>query len=149
MGTLRLIWWRKKKNNLRRKLRLIISCKCWLAALSLLKDTRSMLSVSTLSYICMVFITFDTNAGYVKILHKPPTKQRPPEHWGQHKEYQGSLWMHSRFGPSSSECFCRTGKKTFKGGQGCSKALNGFTKWVVGQRSSLLNDIVDVTCLHV
>lgn len=40
-------------------------------------------------------------------------------------------------------------EKNFKGRQGCSKALNGFTKWVVDQQSALPKDIVNVTRLHV
>lgn len=39
--------------------------------------------------------------------------------------------------------------KHFKRGQGCSKSLNVFTKWVVDQWNSLPNCIVDVTCLHI
>lgn len=40
-------------------------------------------------------------------------------------------------------------KQNFKGEQGYSKALNGFIKWVVDQRSSLPNDIMDLTRLHI
>lgn len=155
-----------------------------LAALSLLKDTRSVLSVSTLSYICMLFSTFVTSAGYVEGLQTTPipriytdcynegarcqgcwqlceflcapqwlrkkkVNSYQGNHWRQHKEYQGSPWMHSCFWTFHFWMLLWIGKKNLKRRQGCSEALNGFTKWVVDQRSSLPKDIVNVTVLHV
>lgn len=51
--------------------------------------------------------------------------------------------------PSILNGFVGQEKKTSREDKDIPKHLNGFTKWVVDQWSSLPNDIVEVTNLHI